>query len=261
MNAIQNAKPLGPDEMPDREPRRPGLTKDAVLVSDLLKLLLKIRAKESGVAAKTDRPLGRPRGACRGRPQEPQNPVRLALRAIRQGRARPRRRPARLRDRERQAQDEPRCGQGDGGCVGSRLLPRILGLLVSLRRRSRPVRDAAADPGSWRDAGPQMRSDGTEKYIGQTGTSETGAAIQQATNAAVLRWAPPNTMLTMDYREDRVTVWLDAANKITKIAAARPLRRSSSIRSSARRIVGSDSRARSAIAWRSTASTARSAVQ
>ena len=36
--------------MPDREPRRPGLTKDAVLVSDLLKLLLKIRAKEAGVA-------------------------------------------------------------------------------------------------------------------------------------------------------------------------------------------------------------------
>ena len=49
MNAIQNAKPLGSDEMPDREPRRPGLTKDAVLVSDLLKLLLKIRAKETGV--------------------------------------------------------------------------------------------------------------------------------------------------------------------------------------------------------------------
>ena len=50
--AIASARPLGPDEMPDREPRRPGLTKDAVLVSDLLKLLLKIRAKEAGVAAK-----------------------------------------------------------------------------------------------------------------------------------------------------------------------------------------------------------------
>ena len=47
---IQSAKPLGPDELPDREPKRPGLTKDGVLVSDLLKLLLKIRAKESGVA-------------------------------------------------------------------------------------------------------------------------------------------------------------------------------------------------------------------
>ncbi len=50
MAALEEAKPLEPDEMPSREPRRPGLTKDAALVGDLLKLLLKIRAKESGVA-------------------------------------------------------------------------------------------------------------------------------------------------------------------------------------------------------------------
>ena len=50
MAALEASKPLEPSEMPDREPRRPGLTKDAVLVSDLLKLLLKIRAKEAGVA-------------------------------------------------------------------------------------------------------------------------------------------------------------------------------------------------------------------
>jgi ribonuclease D len=50
MAAVESARPLEPHEMPDREPRRPGLTKDSVLVSDLLKLLLKIRAKEAGVA-------------------------------------------------------------------------------------------------------------------------------------------------------------------------------------------------------------------
>jgi ribonuclease D len=52
MGALKGAKPMGPDDLPDREPRRPGLTKDAALVSDLLKLLLKIRAKETGVAAR-----------------------------------------------------------------------------------------------------------------------------------------------------------------------------------------------------------------
>jgi ribonuclease D len=52
MSAIAAARPLEQDEMPDREAKRPGLTKDGVLVSDLLKLLLKIRSKESGVAAK-----------------------------------------------------------------------------------------------------------------------------------------------------------------------------------------------------------------
>jgi ribonuclease D len=52
MSAIKDAKPMEQNELPDREPRRPGLTKEAALVSDLLKLLLKIRAKETGVAAR-----------------------------------------------------------------------------------------------------------------------------------------------------------------------------------------------------------------
>jgi ribonuclease D len=52
MSALSTARPLDPADMPDREPRRPGLTKEGALVSDLLKLLLKIRAKEAGVAAK-----------------------------------------------------------------------------------------------------------------------------------------------------------------------------------------------------------------
>ncbi|QIK79807.1 ribonuclease D [Sphingomonas piscis] len=52
MATIAASKPLEADELPDREPRRPGLTKDGVLISDLLKLLLKIRSKEIGVAAR-----------------------------------------------------------------------------------------------------------------------------------------------------------------------------------------------------------------
>jgi len=58
MRAIESAQPLSRDEMPERDPRRPGLGKDGALVADLLKLLLKIRAKEIDVAprliARTD---------------------------------------------------------------------------------------------------------------------------------------------------------------------------------------------------------------
>src|SRR3954467_11689260 len=50
MSALAAAHPPEGAALPDREPRRPGLTKDGALVSDLLKLLLKIRAKEAGVA-------------------------------------------------------------------------------------------------------------------------------------------------------------------------------------------------------------------
>jgi ribonuclease D len=56
--ALADAKPLPPELMPAREDRKPGLGKDGALVADLLKLLLKVRAKEANVAprllARTD---------------------------------------------------------------------------------------------------------------------------------------------------------------------------------------------------------------
>ena len=58
---------------------------------------------------------------------------------------------------------------------------------------------------------------GTDSFIGQPGTSATGAAIQRATNAAVLRWAPIGYMLTMDFRADRVTIYLGPDNRVTQI--------------------------------------------
>ena len=56
--ALAEAKPLPPELMPPRDDRKPGLGKDGALVADLLKLLLKVRAKEANVAprllARTD---------------------------------------------------------------------------------------------------------------------------------------------------------------------------------------------------------------
>ena len=58
MAALSNAPPLSAELMPSREDRKPGLGKDGALVAEMLKLLLKIRAKESNVAprllARTD---------------------------------------------------------------------------------------------------------------------------------------------------------------------------------------------------------------
>ncbi len=50
MDALELAGPLPPDEMPLRDDRGPGLGREGALVADLLKLLLKIRARESNVA-------------------------------------------------------------------------------------------------------------------------------------------------------------------------------------------------------------------
>ena len=52
MAALDGAKPMSADEMPPRDDRKPGLGKEGALVADLLKLLLKIRARDIDVAAK-----------------------------------------------------------------------------------------------------------------------------------------------------------------------------------------------------------------
>ncbi len=52
IESLAGAVPLSKDEMPEREPHRPGAGKDGVLVADLLKLLLKIRSREINVAAR-----------------------------------------------------------------------------------------------------------------------------------------------------------------------------------------------------------------
>lgn len=52
MQVLADAQPLSRDEMPDRHPRKPGVGKDGALVADLLRLLLKVRAKEIDVAAR-----------------------------------------------------------------------------------------------------------------------------------------------------------------------------------------------------------------
>jgi ribonuclease D len=52
MAALAAAVPMPDSELPPREDRKPGLGKDGALIADLLKLLLKVRAKEADVAPK-----------------------------------------------------------------------------------------------------------------------------------------------------------------------------------------------------------------
>jgi ribonuclease D len=52
MRVLANAEPLPADEMPEKPKRGAPLGKEGALVADLLKLLLKIRAREIDVAAR-----------------------------------------------------------------------------------------------------------------------------------------------------------------------------------------------------------------
>lgn len=52
------------------------------------------------------------------------------------------------------------------------------------------------------------------RFAGRTRSEATAAELQQASGAALIRWVPPGTMVTMDYREDRMTVKLDSQNRV-----------------------------------------------
>lgn len=60
-------------------------------------------------------------------------------------------------------------------------------------------------------------ADPAQRHLGQTASAATGAAILKDSGARTLRWGPPNSAWTMDYREDRVNVRYDGAMTITGI--------------------------------------------
>lgn len=56
-----------------------------------------------------------------------------------------------------------------------------------------------------------------QHHVGHEATQETGAAILKESGAKTLRWGPPDSVWTMDYREDRVNVRYDRSMTITAI--------------------------------------------
>ena len=54
-------------------------------------------------------------------------------------------------------------------------------------------------------------------FVGQKADGASGLAIRQATGADEVRWAPPRTAMTMEFKEGRVTVAYDDAMNITAV--------------------------------------------
>lgn len=70
---------------------------------------------------------------------------------------------------------------------------------------------APAAPKGTCDAAP------AQYHVGHDATAAMGAAILKDTGAQTLRWGPPDSVWTMDYRVERVNVRYDRDMKITEI--------------------------------------------
>jgi hypothetical protein len=56
-----------------------------------------------------------------------------------------------------------------------------------------------------------------QSLVDRQASSELGAEALRLSGAGTLRWIPPGAMVTMDYREDRLNIELDAQNRVTRV--------------------------------------------
>ena len=93
---------------------------------------------------------------------------------------------------------------------------RILASTLALFSLSACATTAPGEPAGGDASLPRCTDAVLATFVGQQATSEVGARMLALTGARALRWVPPGTMVTMDYRFDRLTVRVGADGRITQ---------------------------------------------
>ena len=95
-------------------------------------------------------------------------------------------------------------------------------IIASLAAGCATVPPASAEPAMEdavpvRDGGGRCDAAPAQHLLGRSRSAEIGAEALRLSGARALRWIPEGTMVTMDYREDRLNIELDGNGRITKI--------------------------------------------
>ena len=75
----------------------------------------------------------------------------------------------------------------------------------------------ATAPAGEAGAGGTCDATKAQKLIGRARSAKVGTDALRLTGATALRWIGPGTMVTMDYREDRLNLRTDPAGKVVKV--------------------------------------------
>src|SRR4051812_25481721 len=82
----------------------------------------------------------------------------------------------------------------------------------------RPAEEASTTPSETAAdeaaAAPACDAAPAQHLIGRKRSAELGEEAQRLSGARALRWIPPDTMVTMDYRTDRLNIALDREDKV-----------------------------------------------
>lgn len=57
-----------------------------------------------------------------------------------------------------------------------------------------------------------------QQFVGQPATAELGTRVLTASGARALQWVAAGTMVTMEFREDRVRAYLNEQNRVQRIS-------------------------------------------
>lgn len=62
------------------------------------------------------------------------------------------------------------------------------------------------------------RTEGLDELVGRPATQALGTEAMRRSGARAIRWIRPGDMVTMDHREDRLNVHLDAPGRVERFA-------------------------------------------
>ena len=65
--------------------------------------------------------------------------------------------------------------------------------------------------------GYTCKAEPARSLVGRLATSDLGAEALRLTGARTIRWIRPGDAVTMDYREDRLNIDLDASGRVAAI--------------------------------------------
>lgn len=72
-----------------------------------------------------------------------------------------------------------------------------------------------AEPGGTEPAAA-CRGESLAQFVGQVQSEALGKRMLAASGARAIRWVEKDMMVTMEFRADRITVYLDAAKKVER---------------------------------------------
>lgn len=81
---------------------------------------------------------------------------------------------------------------------------------------------ATADPVpiSGTASGHKCNGADIQKFVGRTASADLGSEMIRVSGAATIRWVPAGTAVTMEFRADRLTVFLDQSNRVERISCS-----------------------------------------